>query len=904
MSIDAFSNLIQKPQTTVQQNPAPASQTPVTVAPQEVAVEGNKKSKAMDIIKQAAPIVVPLASIPVAVILANKTATTKATQAAKEAVKGVADEVAEKVQKNVAQMISDNKEEITKIANEATQTAKKNSSDIWKVIAGIGAGLGLGAIVQDDDKNDASSIASKFEDAATVQRRNTEVALAQASEAANSSPNVLGRKYTKDFYGIPLLNTDDSMSKNKAKYEKAIKQIQSAAKDRLYSAPQIKPIDKENPTIWSVTSEFAPIKEGGLGSVPVEVQANTIKLGVDMPAIIPMYQQKGVATLTEENGQYKYIYKGKEFALEKAASFKVDAFQAGKSKTEDVEVFVHNSQDKDGRNKQMIFIKNDNYFNGTIYQTNEKTEEPEKFAFFSKAVYELMKAKEDITSVKDIKIANREAFDAIKSPDALMLNDWQASPIAALARYKAPMENAHGQINDKIADKIANMNIITIGHNAQYQGSTAMNNDAPQRIQATSNILNTLFDNYTYDIVDNAKTYASNTDYSDPGLRNLDNVLVMNAHDAAWNHTNLLNMGIILSDYFHPVSKNYAKELISPEHPELGGELQWALTKKDEAGALFGIINGNDFNNLSIEAKKGAIKGSTGLDFEVYKDANGNWDLNSILKARKANKENFYNNYMVPFTLKNTDTDSEQVQKVKEISSKLEFVDPTGTTKLPELTPEELAETPIISMVGRFVTQKGIDIMADAIDKLYKNWETDFPGQKKPIFYIAGGDGEGGKQRAFIEDLKKNKLSAEDNNRVIFAHGFAPMQAITSSSDFFLMPSRFEPCGLTQSESFAVGTPVIASAVGGIVDTVNRNGKENGVLTEKGKKLDSEEFYKAMKEGLNIYFNDKEKYNNMLVDAYSEDFSWIQPGKVGPVYDYLEKIGIDKEALPDVKDVA
>ena len=66
----------------------------------------------------------------------------------------------------------------------------------------------------------------------------------------------------------------------------------------------------------------------------------------------------------------------------------------------------------------VIFVKNDNYFNGTIYQTTQKTEEPEKFAFFSKAVYELMKAKEDITSVKDIKIANREAFDAIKSPDA------------------------------------------------------------------------------------------------------------------------------------------------------------------------------------------------------------------------------------------------------------------------------------------------------------------------------------------------------------------------------------------------------------------------------------------------------------------------------------------------------
>ena len=894
MSIDTFSNFIKTPQTpTTQSQQVNNTQQPIASAP----IETEKKSSAAEIIKKAAPIVVPLASIPVAVILANKTATKTASKLAKDA----ADEV-----KNIlSETISKNQEEITKLLQETAEAGKKNSNDIWKVIAGIGAGLGLGTIAKDvaDNNEDVSNIAQKFENATSLQRTNTEAALATASVAANSSPNVLGSKYVKDFYGIPLLNTDDSLSKNNVKYKEAIEQIQTAAVDRLHYAPKIKPIEKENPTIWSVTSEFAPIKEGGLGSVPVEVQANAVKLGVDMPAIIPMYQQKGVATLTEENGKFKYIYKGKEFDLEKAVSFKVDAFQAGKSNAEEVEVFIHNSKDDQGRNKQLVFIKNDNYFNGTIYQTNEKTEEPEKFAFFSKAVYELMKVKEDIATGKDVKIANREAFDGLNAPDALMLNDWQASPVAALARYKAPMENAYGQINDKIADKIRNMNIITIGHNAQYQGSTAVNNNTQQKNQATSNILNTLFDNYTYDIVTNAKTAASKTNLLDDGLVNLDNALVLNANNSAWNHTNLLNMGIILSDYFHPVSKNYAQELISSGHEELAGELQWALTQKAKNGALFGVINGNDFNRLSIEAKKGDIKKSTGLDYEVYKDANGKWNLDSILKARKANKVNFYNNYMIPFTLKNTDNDSEEVKKVRELSSKLEFVDPTGTTKLEELTPEELAETPIISMVGRFVTQKGIDIMADAIDKLYKNWDKDFPGQKKPIFYIAGGDAEGGKQRAFIEDLKKNKLSAEDNNRVIFAHGFAPMQAITAASDFFLMPSRFEPCGLTQGESFALATPVIASAVGGIVDTVNRDGKVNGVLTDQNKKLDSDGFYNAIKDGLNIYFNDKDKYNNMLVDAYSEDFSWILPGKQGPVYDYLDKIGMDISKLPDVKDI-
>ena len=126
------------------------------------------------------------------------------------------------------------------------------------------------------------------------------------------------------------------------------------------------------------------------------------------------------------------------------------------------------------------------------------------------------------------------------------------------------------------------------------------------------------------------------------------------------------------------------------------------------------------------------------------------------------------------------------------------------------------------------------------------------------------------------------------------------MPAITGASDFFLLPSIFEPCGLTQGEAFALATPVIGSAVGGIVDTVNRDGKTNGILTNKDEKLTAESFYKAMKQGLEVYFNNPEQYQKMVKDSLEEDFSWIQKGKQGPVYDYLDKIGIDRNNLPDV----
>ena len=54
-----------------------------------------------------------------------------------------------------------------------------------------------------------------------------------------------------------------------------------------------------------------------------------------------------------------------------------------------------------------------------------------------------------------------------------------------------------------------------------------------------------------------------------------------------------------------------------------------------------------------------------------------------------------------------------------------------------------------------------------------------------------------------------------------------------------------------------------------------------------------------MKKGLEVYFNEPEQYQKMVNDSLAEDFSWIQKGKQGPVYDYLEKLGISRNTTPD-----
>ena len=887
MSIGVFSDF----RTNV---PSAASSFKNETKPVQTAQEAvqEKKSTTLDKVKQIAPIAIPLIAIPITAGITYKLAN-KNVAGLKDQIKTLTDEVAnlKVLNEKSAQTIAEN-------LKQQAKGNKKANAQIWSALiaaAGLTGSYKAGKMTKEEKEAVGSRIGSRFSHVEAESR----TALNEAQQTLAINGNSLAKKYTKNLFGIQLLQNNDSINKNAQKYAQAIEKIKTSAPKYLYETPNVMPITKEHPTLWTVTSEFAPIKEGGLGSVPVEIQNNITKLGINIPAFIPMYQQKGIATLRQENGKYIYTYNAKEFNLKKAATFKVDTYQAGKSKPEEVEIFVSDSKDKDGNNKQLIFVKNDRYFDGTIYQPTEKTEEPEKFAFFSKAVYELAKAKSDIKAVKDLNITDKDAFESIKAPDALILNDWQASPIAALARYKAPMENAYKQLSDEAAKKLSEMTIITIGHNTMYQGSTRNNNDDAQRKEATTNILNTLFDNLAYDIVTNAVTGASETNPSDDGLRNLDNTLLLNAHDMHSNHTNLLNMGICLSDYFHPVSQNYANEIISGDHPELAGELRWALDQKNNAGSLVGIINGNDFNNLSIEAKAATIKKQTGLDFEQY---NKSTDINDLMAARTANKINFYNNYIIPLSKKNDmNNNDEAVKAVREISKSLEFVDATGKMKMPALTNEELAETPVITSVGRLVSQKGIGVMTDAIKLLMDNWEKDFPGRKKPIFYIAGQDAEGGVQRKYIEDLKNKKLTNEDSNRVVFAHGFAPMTALAAASDFFLLPSIFEPCGLTQGEAFAVATPVIGSAVGGIVDTVNRDGKTNGILTNKSEKLTAKSFYEAMKKGLEIYYNDKPAYRKMVKDSIDEDFSWIQKGQQGPIFEYLDKLGIDRSLLPDVQ---
>ncbi|MBF6594523.1 MAG: glycogen synthase [Thermaceae bacterium] len=127
-----------------------------------------------------------------------------------------------------------------------------------------------------------------------------------------------------------------------------------------------------------------------------------------------------------------------------------------------------------------------------------------------------------------------------------------------------------------------------------------------------------------------------------------------------------------------------------------------------------------------------------------------------------------------------------------------------------------LEDNPTLGVVSRFASQKGIDLIADALPGLLE----------RGLNLLVLGSGEASLERTFAW------MAAHHAGRVAYAQGYneALAHRIYAGCDGFLMPSRFEPCGLAQMISMRYGTPPIVRAVGGLKDTV-RHG-ETGFLFE------------------------------------------------------------------------
>lgn len=338
------------------------------------------------------------------------------------------------------------------------------------------------------------------------------------------------------------------------------------------------------------------------------------------------------------------------------------------------------------------------------------------------------------------------------APDVIHCNDWQTGLIPAYLRdtYK----------NDPFFSKVAT--VFTI-HNIAYQG---------------------LFPGNLFDV-----THLS------PAIFNPDAL-------EFWGQINLLKGGLAYADILTTVSRQYSKEIQTPEY---GAGLEGFLKRRK--ADLYGVLNGVDYEEWDPE-KDQRIPENYSAD-----------DLKGKLACKR--------------------------KLLKEFGLKLK------------------PDTPLIGMISRLAAQKGFDILSEAMPEL----------MKLDIGIVILGSGEK-RYKDLIEGLASlypNRLSV----KIAFNNGISHL--VEAGSDMFLMPSRYEPCGLNQMYSLKYGTIPIVRATGGLEDTV-RDYKDNEGTGFKFKEYSASALVEKVKEALAVY-KDKKAWAELQRRAMAGNFSWEESAK-------------------------
>jgi starch synthase len=169
-----------------------------------------------------------------------------------------------------------------------------------------------------------------------------------------------------------------------------------------------------------------------------------------------------------------------------------------------------------------------------------------------------------------------------------------------------------------------------------------------------------------------------------------------------------------------------------------------------------------------------------------------------------------------------------------------------------------LKDVALFGMVSRLAEQKGWDILAQAIDEICK--------LNLQLVILGTGDL---KYHLILEEISK-KYPTVCSIHLKFDEVLA--HRIYAGSDVFLMPSKYEPCGLGQMISLKYGTLPLVFKTGGLADTVS---EENGFVFDNYKK---EDLVKKIKEAISLY-KDKDRWNLLVRRAFSYNFSWEESAK-------------------------
>jgi starch synthase len=169
-------------------------------------------------------------------------------------------------------------------------------------------------------------------------------------------------------------------------------------------------------------------------------------------------------------------------------------------------------------------------------------------------------------------------------------------------------------------------------------------------------------------------------------------------------------------------------------------------------------------------------------------------------------------------------------------------------------------ETPVVGMVSRLAGQKGFDVLSESLAGIFK----------LGVVLVILGTGEEVFQRAL--SAAREKFPASLGLKIAYDEPLS--HKIYAGSDMFLIPSRYEPCGLTQMYSLRYGTVPVVRATGGLDDTIQEYdpvaGTGNGF---KFREYTSAALLAALQKAVSVY-RQKGRWKQLVQRAMSYDFSW------------------------------
>ena len=174
--------------------------------------------------------------------------------------------------------------------------------------------------------------------------------------------------------------------------------------------------------------------------------------------------------------------------------------------------------------------------------------------------------------------------------------------------------------------------------------------------------------------------------------------------------------------------------------------------------------------------------------------------------------------------------------------------------------PAKDIDIPLIGIVSRFAAQKGFDLIGQVIDRL----------ALEDIRFAVLGNGD----RLYEEMFMRLGKRVPEKMGIRIAYDNQLAHKVIAGSDMFLMPSRYEPCGLSQIYSLKYGTVPIVRATGGLDDTIDlwdpRSKKGTGF---KFQEYTGDALMRTIHQALAV-FHDKESWQKLMRNGMAKDFSW------------------------------